>query len=98
MKRSLFLRILLPLVLTLSLCWIVFMAILGRASYKELYEVLDQQMIQTAHMLTVPMNYDKLPELRFSEGADQDYAIHFVVWNKDNEILVADKRGHILPS
>lgn len=74
------------------------MAILGRASYKELYEVLDQQMIQTAHTLTVPMNYDKLPELRFSEGADQDYAIHFVVWNKDNEILVADKRGHILPS
>lgn len=98
MKRSLFLRILLPLILTLSLCWIIFIAILGRASYKELYEVLDQQMIQTAHMLTVPMDYKKLPELRFSENVDQDYAIHFVVWDKNSSILVADKRGHILPS
>lgn len=98
MKRSLFLRILLPLFLVLSLCWIVFIFILGRASFKELHEVLDQQMIQTAQMLTVPMDYSKLPELYYSDPDDEEYRIHFVVWNDKQEVLVADQRGEILPS
>lgn len=100
MRQSLFLRILLPLFFALSFCWILLIFVLGRASYKELYEVLDQQMTQTAQMLTVPMDYQNLPELRFSEKDDDDdeYKIHFVVWNKEENVLFADKRGNVLPS
>lgn len=84
----------------MSLCWIVLLFVLGHASYRELYEVLDQQMIQTAQMLTVPMDYQKLPELRYSEKDhdDQEYQIHFAVWNQNKEILFADQRGDVLPS
>lgn len=98
-RNSLFLRILLPLTLTMSLCWILLLLVLGRASYHELHEVLDQQMIQTAQMLTVPMDYKTLPELRYSgkDDDDQEYMIHFVVWNQNQEILFADRRGDVLP-
>lgn len=101
MRNSLFLRILFPLFFALSFCWVIFILILGRASYKELYEVLDAQMVQTAQMLTVPMDYGQLPELRFSEKRHHiktDYSIHFSVWDKNRNILYADKRGGILPS
>lgn len=99
MRQSLFLRILLPLSLAMSVCWILLVLILGHASYRELYEVLDQQMIQTAQMLTVPMDYSKLPELRYSgKSEDQEYQIHFVVWNEGKDVLFADKRGSVLPS
>lgn len=98
-RNSLFLRILIPLTVTMSLCWIVLLLVLGRASYHELYEVLDQQMIQTAQMLTVPMDAKNLPELRYS-GKDDDneeYKIHFVVWDSNMDIIFADQRGDVLP-
>lgn len=102
-RNSLFLRILLPLFVALSFCWVLFIFILGRASYKELYEVLDAQMIQTAQMLSVPMDYEKLPEIRLSDSkkdkdTEDDYKIHFSVWDKTEKILYADKRGDVLPS
>lgn len=100
-RNSLFIRILVPLFLGLSVCWILFIFILGRASYKELYEVLDEQMMQTAQMLSVPMDYNKLPELRLSEDNyynDEDYRIHFSIWDQKENILYADKRGEVLPS
>ncbi len=101
-RTSLFVRILLPLTFTMSLCWIILLFILGRASYHELHEILDQQMIQTAQMLTVPMDHMNLPELRFSgkddeDDDDQEYMIHFVVWNQGQQILFADRRGDLLP-
>ncbi|MGZ3769796.1 MAG: ATP-binding protein [Bdellovibrio sp.] len=102
-RSSLFGRMLLPLLIALSVCWIIFVFILGRASYKELYEVLDAQMIQTAQMLSVPMDYGKLPQLRISENVKEsedndDYQIHFSVWDNNENILYADKRGDVLPS
>lgn len=100
-RTSLFVRILLPLTLTMSLCWVILLFILGRASYHELHEILDQQMIQTAQMLTVPMDHKNLPELKFSgkddDDDDQEYMIHFVVWNQSQEIIFADSRGELIP-
>jgi two-component system sensor histidine kinase QseC len=58
-------------------------------------------MIQTAKMLTVPMDYVNFLEPHFNiseNNPGSEYDMHYVVWTEEMTILLTDPTANILPS
>ena len=99
-NHSLFQRILWPMSLGLVLCWLLLGYVIIRTTEHEFREVMDAQMKHSAQVLTVqvhPTDYKLKFQNSEKNEEDEDYYIHYLVWDQNQKILLNEKRGQDLP-